>query len=100
MRGARALIKADGTFIPLSTITTGQFLKFDGQNIIGAAAGGGSTPTGTGWRHVTSGAEDPAASTPTAADTGAVAASGLTKITVGTGTPSTPSVGDLWIDTN
>ncbi len=34
--------------------------------------GGGSTPTGTGWVHVTSGVQDGAASTPTASDVGAV----------------------------
>ncbi len=39
----------------------------------------------------------------TAAGVGALATtafSGLAKITVGTGQPGTPSVGDLWVDTN
>lgn len=34
-------------------------------------SGGGTTPSGTGWRHVTAGAEDAAASTPSASDVGA-----------------------------
>lgn len=34
------------------------------------SGGGGSPPTGTGWRHVTNGVEDEAASTPTKADVG------------------------------
>jgi Cu/Ag efflux protein CusF len=33
-------------------------------------------------------------------DSGFVIGSGLTKITVGTTEPSTPSTGDLWVDTN
>lgn len=35
-----------------------------------AAGGAGAVPTGTGWRHVTAGVEDAAASTPTSADVG------------------------------
>jgi hypothetical protein len=86
------------------TIIEGQYFK-RGPNgtIIGGSPGGGSTPTGTGWVHVTSGVQDDAATTPTAAETGALATSafsGLAKITVGTGTPQTPGVGDLWIDCN
>jgi hypothetical protein len=45
------------------------------QGIFDAASlqssGGGTVPSGTGWRHVTGGAEDAAASTPNAAQVGA-----------------------------
>ena len=36
-----------------------------------ASGPGGSTPSGTGWVHVTDGSQDAAASTPTAANVGA-----------------------------
>jgi len=56
-----------------------------------ATPGGGSTPTGTGFRHVTAGVEDSVA---------VEIFSGLAKITVGTTAPVGPAAGDLWIDSN
>lgn len=48
---------------PLSAtaITSGQVVGYNGTNIVGVTVPSGSTvPTGTGFRHVTAGAEDPA----------------------------------------
>lgn len=53
-----------------AAVPSGKFLRDDGTWQV---AGGGSTPSGTGWRHVTAGVEDAASSTPTAADVGAEA---------------------------
>lgn len=141
---------------------TGKFLKDDGT--WDTPPGGGTPPTGTGWRHVTAGVEDSAASTPTYTDVGAAASGhnhsgtyepadtaiqthvtgtgsphtpagigaesansniqthvtgtgsphtaagvgalastafvGVSKITVGTSQPGSPTTGDLWVDTN
>lgn len=55
----RKLQEASGpTNLTLGAVADGQFLKRVGTDIVGAAAGGGSTPTGTGFRHVTAGVED------------------------------------------
>jgi len=51
---------------------------------------GSSTPTGTGFRHVTAGVEDSAA---------VEIFSGLAKISVGATAPVGPGTGDLWVDT-
>lgn len=52
---------------PATGTPSGKYLKDDGT---WATVSGGSTPTGTGWRHVTSGVEDGAATTPSASDVG------------------------------
>lgn len=72
---------------PATGTPSGLFLRDDGTWQV---AGGGSTPTGTGWRHVTAGVEDAAASTPTAGDTGAEPANANIQTHVtGTGSPHT-----------
>ena len=42
-----------GTTLPSQSGHGGQFLETDGAALSWQAAGGGSTPTGTGWVHVT-----------------------------------------------
>ena len=66
---------------------SGTFLRDDNS---WQPAGGGSTPTGTGFRHVTAGVEDSAA---------VEIFSGLAKISVGAVAPVGPGTGDLWVDT-
>jgi hypothetical protein len=51
--------------------TTGIITLGTSDLIFGVVGSSGTVPTGTGWRHVTGGVEDAAASTPTAADVGA-----------------------------
>ena len=60
-------------YVPKAQLGSGapssaNFLRGDGQWAVPA---GGSTPTGTGWVHVTGGVQDAAATTPTAAEVGA-----------------------------
>ena len=55
------ITESGGVELPVGAVADGQFLKRVGDTIVGAAAGGGSTPTGTGFRHVTAGVEDGAA---------------------------------------
>lgn len=45
----------------LWTTTSGIFVRINGSTVGPLSTGGGSTPTGTGFRHVTSGVEDAAA---------------------------------------
>lgn len=48
--------------IPVGTApSSGQVLTYNGTNITGATIAGGTVPTGTGYVHITSGAQDPAA---------------------------------------
>lgn len=48
--------------IPVGTApTTGQLLGYNGTNIVGVNATGGTVPTGTGFSHITAGAQDGAA---------------------------------------
>ena len=49
--------------IPVSATppTTGQLVGYDGTSIVGVNATGGTVPTGTGFEHVTAGAQDGAA---------------------------------------
>ena len=82
---------------------TTKFLREDSTWQVPPA--GGSTPTGTGWRHVTAGVEDAASSTPTKSDVGLGSVentalstwAGSTNIitlgTIGTGTWSATAVG-------
>lgn len=58
-----------GTILTFSgTLADGEYLKRDGTTLKGGTPAGGSTPTGTGFRHVTSGAEDSAAKLVESAD--------------------------------
>lgn len=59
----------DGTILDVGAIADGEMVVRDGDELVGQAVpGGGSTPTGTGFRHVTSGAEDAAAKLVESAD--------------------------------
>ncbi len=59
----------DGTILDVGAIADGEMVVRDGDELVGQAVpGGGSTPTGTGFRHVTSGAEDGAAKLVESAD--------------------------------
>lgn len=57
------------TLLTLGAVADGQFLKRVGAAVVGAAAGGGSTPTGTGFAHITGGVQDSAAKLVSYADT-------------------------------
>lgn len=63
----------NGDELEVGVITDGEFLKRVGDRVVSAAAGGGSTPTGTGFRHVTAGVEDGAAALVKPADFDATA---------------------------
>lgn len=59
----------NGEILDVGDIADGEMLVRDGDELVGQAVpGGGSTPTGTGFRHVTSGAEDAAAKLVESAD--------------------------------
>lgn len=78
-------IGASGTGV---TIANGQWgtVRANGTNIVSVAAsggGGGSTPTGTGFVHVTAGVQDGAAALVTNADVDASAAIDPTKLALG-----------------
>jgi hypothetical protein len=53
--------------VPATGTPSGKLLKDDGT---WATVGGATVPSGTGWRHVTAGVEDAAASTPSKSDVG------------------------------
>jgi hypothetical protein len=79
--------------VPATGTPSGKYLKDDGT---WATVSGGSTPTGTGWRHITSGVEDGAASTPSASDVSLGNVTNESKATMFTsaaltGTPTTPT---------
>lgn len=78
-------IGATGTGV---TIASGQWgtVRADGTNVVSVAAaggGGGSTPTGTGFVHVTAGVQDGAAQLVVNADVNAAAAIDVTKLALG-----------------
>lgn len=54
------LLVAGPTTLDMGAVADGEFLKRVGGTIVGAVGVGGATPTGTGFRHVTIGFEDPA----------------------------------------
>lgn len=59
----------NGEIIDVGDIADGEMVVRDGDELVGQAVpGGGSTPTGTGFRHVTSGTEDAAAKLVESAD--------------------------------
>lgn len=59
----------NGEILDVGDIADGEMVVRDGDELVGQAVpGGGSTPTGTGFRHVTSGAEDSAAKLVESAD--------------------------------
>jgi hypothetical protein len=61
------------TGVPSIAVSGTDFKTVNGTSILGSGnivAGAGSVPTGTGWRHVTAGVEDAAATTPTASEVG------------------------------
>jgi hypothetical protein len=62
------------TGVPSIVVSGTDIKTINGTSLLGSGdiviTGSGSTPTGTGWRHVTSGVEDAAATTPTATQVG------------------------------
>lgn len=59
----------NGEVLDVGDIADGEMVVRDGTKLVGQAVpGGGSTPTGTGFRHVTSGTEDSAAKLVESAD--------------------------------
>lgn len=78
----------NGDELEVGVITDGEFLKRVGDQVVSAAAGGGSTPTGTGFRHVTAGVEDGAAALVVNADVDAAAAIASSKLADGGQIPS------------
>lgn len=80
------IIYYNGTaWVRLAAGTSGYFLKTNGAgaNPSWAAGGAGSTPTGTGFVHVTAGVQDAAAALVTNADVDAAAAIAVTKLALG-----------------
>ncbi len=79
----------NGEILDVGDIADGEMLVRDGDELVGQAVpGGGSTPTGTGFRHVTSGAEDAAAKLVENADVHASAAIASSKLADGANIPS------------
>ena len=71
--GTGLLKNTTGTGVPSIAVSGTDIKTINGTSILGSGdivVAAGSTPTGTGWRHVTSGVEDAAASTPTATQIG------------------------------
>lgn len=81
------IIYYNGTaWVRLAAGTSGYFLKTNGAGANpswAAGGGGGSTPTGTGFVHVTAGVQDAAAALVVNADVSASAAIGVTKLALG-----------------
>ncbi len=79
----------NGEILDVGDIADGEMVVRDGDELVGQAVpGGGSTPTGTGFRHVTSGAEDGAAKLVENADVHASAAIASSKLADGASIPS------------
>lgn len=98
LRHAPGIREGGGDRLPFGAVSDGHYLKRVGNEVVGAAAGGGgSTPTGTGFVHVTAGVQDAAAKLVQNADVHASAAIAESKLSLNYPTHATtndPNAGE------